>query len=198
MKLGRWLHVSLVAAPFAAVGAIVLCWLWVDESPRVANAAKLEKIADADNRGGLGCGVGWYVYVHPDGIEERMLLGLGPAHVFGKHRIRSRDLRRFLSARVSSNRTGRGPMAGERSNLLFLILYIMGEAADPSALDEIYQLLADPSETVRAHSKIALIHIGNKHPELQGRIAPRLKEVEQSRGVISTSTRGIEVPAWMN
>jgi hypothetical protein len=154
--------------------------------PIVKNAAELQQVALASSGGALGCGMGTYVYKYPDGTKTNVSSGLDAIHVFGGE-IHSDVLLPFLSAREESNRTGEGPMSGERSSLLYVVLSVLGETGDASAVQRMNLLLTDPSESVRAHAKIGLIQIGNRNPKVQDTIAAAVTEVESDIG---------EIPIW--
>lgn len=129
-------------------------------TPILANAERLERVADASSRGLMGCGTGCFMYIDHAGGKRRLQSGLDPIHVFGGE-IDAMALSAFLRARAEANEMKSGEMYGQRRYLLIVILGVVALSEDAHFIDLLAPLLNDPIPEVQKSVQNALICIGD-------------------------------------
>lgn len=141
--------------------------------PIPAHGAELQLMATRVKKGYRGCDGGDINFILADGTEQSLSCDMDTLAVFGK-RIHADDLLALIEARADANRTGEGPMDGDRHELLRMLLLVLTEASHAQAVDAIIPLLVDPDDDVRIESRKTLESIGKSNPNVQARIAAAL------------------------
>ena len=158
----------------------------------LSRVPELQETARLANGGAKGCGLGTITLITSKG-EIVTGTGLDPIHVFGR-KIVVADLLTLLEARIRANQTGeQNPMAGEVSDLAYVILSTLAKSQDPAVIPVITDLLGDKDEIIRGWSAIALFRLGESNEDLRQTI----EKIEFPKTAVqSANGRSVPKPIW--
>jgi len=194
MAGSRQLIRKLLWLPALMVGLAAVIWLNSsgEEPALLSRVPELQERARLVISGERSADPGEVAVLTSRGVNT-IVSGPAPAYVFGR-RARASELVDLLKARARSNRTGRGPMAGEKRELLSITVLMLGTVGEPEAVSPIAALLDDPDENVREMAALALFKMGDTEAQLRSSVA----EIVFPRAVIEAlQKKGVTVPDWV-
>ena len=190
LALGVYLHAYRPLSP-----SDVPPGQWLTRLPYLTSekAEEMERIAKGAINGEFGCGTG-QITISTSRGTIRADTWSDPIILFGSH-VSAAQLITLLEAKVEANRTGQGPMSGDRAALCHVALHTLALARDPQSIDVIGKLINDDDQLVRGSAVVVLIRIGEAVPDSREKIG-RLFQLHPGATTVARG-RGETLPAWI-